>query len=72
MTACIKKRSATIAGLHGRADLKLARVITKPCERTHISDREIGGGGQKPRKRITLHHHRIARANWSSLPERDN
>jgi hypothetical protein len=45
MTACVKQRSAAVTGLHGRADLKIPRIITKPRESTHIANREIGGGG---------------------------
>jgi hypothetical protein len=45
VTACVKQRSAAVTGLHGRADLKIPRIITKPRESTHIANREIGGGG---------------------------
>jgi hypothetical protein len=58
--------------MHGRADLKKARVITQPGEGAHISNRELGGGGQKPRKRITQRHHGIASANRSSFSEHGN
>ena len=36
VTACIKQRSTAVAGLHGCADLKIARVIAKPRERAYI------------------------------------
>ena len=40
VTARVEQRAAAVAGLHGRADLKEACVITKPRERAHISESE--------------------------------
>ena len=43
VTTCIKERPAAVARLNWRANLKIARVVTKPCESAHITNRHIGG-----------------------------
>ena len=69
VTACVKQRSAAVAALHGRADLKIARVVAKPGESAHVSNREIGGRGQNPRERIPQRCYRITSANRAPIQE---
>ena len=72
MAAGVEQWSTAVAGLHRRADLKIARVIAQPGERAHIANREIGGRGENPGERITQRHHRVAGANRAAVPENRN
>ena len=72
VTASVKQRSTAVAGLNGRADLKISRVVTDPCESAHISNRDIGGRGEGSGKGITQCHHHVASADWAPIPESGN